>query len=134
MESVLGLDTPWFGGRVSGNGSTSKDFTVYIANDSGSDLTTADVWVELLYPSESGTTLHEVSVSSRGIVDVSAGDVTDDTTSNWSTGAGGKNAQKIVIVGTPDYTGLVYARVIFAQAGTTTCYVDPKVYITDTAV
>ncbi len=131
-ESMLGLDTPWFGGIVEGDASTSKDFTINIANDSGSDLTKADVWVELASPSAVGVTQHDFDFSSRTAIDASAADVTDDTASDWSTGAGGKNAQKIVITATPDFTGPVYARVIFAQAGTTTCYVDPKVHVTDT--
>ncbi len=132
QESILSLVTSWFGGLVEGDASTSKDFTIHIANSSGSDLTKADVWVEILYPSEAGTTDHGFDISSRTAIDASAADVTDDTASDWSTGAGGKNAQKIVIAKTPDFTGPVYARVHFAQAGTNTLYVDPKVYVTDT--
>ena len=131
-EGLLSLETRWFGGLVEGDASTSKDFTIYIANSSGSDKTKADVWVEILYPSEAGVTQHDFDISSRTAIDVSASDVTDDTASDWSTGAGGKNAQKIVIAKTPDFTGPVYARVHFAQAGTNTLYVDPKVYVTDT--
>ncbi len=130
-ESMLGLDTPWFGGLVEGDASTSKDFTVHIANDSGFDLTEADVWLELLYPSEAGTTDHGHDITSKANIDASPSNVADDTVSDWSTGAGGKNAQKIVISKTPDFTGPVYGRIIFAQVGTTTCYVDPKVYVTD---
>ena len=132
QESLNGLDTPWFGGIIEGDASTSKDFTVYIANDSGGDLTGADVWLELLSPSAAGVTQHDFDISSRAVIDASAANVADDTDSDWSTGAGGKNAQKIIITATPDFTGPVYGRVIFAQAGTTTCYVDPKVYVTDT--
>ena len=128
-ESIV---TPWFGGIVEGDATTSKDFTVYISNNSGSDLTDADVWVDFLYPSEGGTTQHDNDVSSRTSIDASPGTIADDTASDWSTGAGGKNAQKIIISKTPDFTGPVYARVHFAQAGTNTLYVDPKVYVTDT--
>ena len=131
-ESQLSIETPLFGGLVEGDATTSKDFTIYIANSSGADLTKADVWVEIIYPSEAGTTDHGFDISSRTSIDASAANVTDDTVSDWSTGAGGKNAQKIVITKTPDYTGPVYARVHFAQAGTNTLYVDPKVYVTDT--
>jgi hypothetical protein len=131
-ESLLSIETPWFGGIIEGDAATSKDFTIYIANSSGADLTEADVWVELLFPSEAGITQHDLDVSSRTVIDASASNVADDTASDWSTGAGGKNAQKIVIAKTPGYQGPVYARVHFAQAGTTTCYVDPKVYVTDT--
>lgn len=131
-EGILALSTPWFGGVVKGDASTSKDFTIYIANSSGADMTKADVWVEILLPSAAGTTDHDFDVSSRTIIDASASDVADDTASDWSTGAGGKNAQKIVITATPDYQGPVYARVMFAQAGTNTLYVDPKIDITDT--
>ncbi len=131
-EGLLSIETPWFGGIVEGDATTSKDFTIYISNSSGADLTKADVWVEILYPSETGTTDHGFDQSSRTAIDASAADVTDDTASDWSTGAGGKNAQKIVITKTPDFTGPVYARVHFAQAGTNTLYVDPKVYVTDT--
>ncbi len=131
-ESLLALDTPWFGGIVEGDATTSKDFTVHIANSSGSDLTDADVWLELLYPSLSGVTQHEFDISSRSPIDATPSTVADDTVSDWSTGSGGKNAQKIVITATPDYQGPIYGRVMFAQAGTTTLYVDPKVYVTDT--
>ena len=131
-ESLLGIPTPWFGGIVKGDATTSKDFTVYIANDSAADLTDADVWVELLFPSEAGTTDHGLDISSRRAIDATPSNVADDTVSDWSTGAGGKNAQKIIITKTPDFQGPVYARVHFAQVGTTKCYVDPKVYVTDT--
>ena len=131
-EGILSIPTPWFGGIVEGDATTSKDFTVYIANDSGSDMTKSDVWVEFLYPSEAGTTDHGFDLSSRTAIDASAADVTDDTLSDWSTGAGGKNAQQIIVAKTPDYQGVVYARVHFAQTGTNTLYVDPKVYVTDT--
>lgn len=131
-EGLLSIETPWFGGIVEGDASTSKDFTIYIANSSGADLTDADCWVEILYPSEAGTTDHGLDISSRSPIDASPSTITDDTASDWSTGAGGKNAQKIVITKTPDFTGPVYARVHFAQAGTNTLYVDPKIYVTDT--
>lgn len=131
-EGLLALDTPWFGGIVEGDASTSKDFTIYISNSSGADLTKADVWVEIFYPSAAGVTQHDLDISNRTAIDASASNVTDDAASDWSTGAGGKNAQKIVITATPDYQGPVYARVMFAQAGTNTLYVDPKVYVTDT--
>ena len=88
--------------------------------------------MELLDPSAAGITQHDYDISSRTAIDASAANVTDDAASDWSTGAGGKNAQKIVIAKTPDFTGPVYGRVHFAQAGTTTLYVDPKVYVTDT--
>ena len=131
-EGLLSIYTPWFGGLIEGDASTSKDFTIHIANSSGVDLTKADVWVEILSPSEAGTTDHDYDISSRTAIDVSAANVADDTASDWSTGVGGKNAQKIIIAKTPDFTGPVYARVHFAQAGTNTLYVDPKVYVTDT--
>ena len=131
-EGLLSIITPWFGGVVEGDATTSKDFTIYISNSSGSDMTAADAWVEILYPSEAGTTNHGFDVSSRTSIDASAPTITDDTVSDWSTGAGGNNAQQIVIAKTPDYQGPVYARVHFAQAGTNTLYVDPKVYVTDT--
>ncbi len=131
-EGLFSIWTPWFGGLVVGDATTSKDFTIYIANSSGADLTEADVWVELFFPSEAGTANHGLDLSSKASIDASASDVTNDAVSDWSTGAGGKNAQKIVVARTPDYTGPVYARVHFAQAGTTSLYVDPKVYVTDT--
>ncbi len=131
-ESLLSIFTPWFGGVVEGDATTSKDFTIHIANSSGADMTKADAWVELILPSEAGVTQHDIDVSSRTAIDASAGTITDDTASDWSTGAGGKNAQQIIITKTPDYQGVVYARVHFAQTGTNTLYVDPKVYVTDT--
>lgn len=131
-EGMLSLATPLFGGLVEGDGSTSKDFTFYIANDSGSDLTKADAWPELFIPSASGVTQHDFDISERTVIDASAADIADDTASDWSTGAGGKNAQKIVITLTPDYTGPVYGRMHFAQKGTTTLYSDPKIDVTDT--
>ena len=131
-ESLLSIFTPWFGGVVEGDATTSKDFTIHIANSSGADMTKADAWVELILPSEAGVTQHDIDVSSRTAIDASAGTIADDTASDWSTGAGGKNAQQIIITKTPDYQGVVYARVHFAQTGTNTLYVDPKVYVTDT--
>lgn len=131
-ESLQSIVTPWFGGLVEGDGSTSKDFTVFIANDSGSDKTKADAWLELFIPSQLGVTQHDY-FTTRVAIDASPGDIDDDTVSDWSTGAGGKNAQKFVIAAKiPDYTGPVYGRVHYAEEGTGKLYVDPKVYVTDT--
>ncbi len=131
-ESISGIETPKFGGIVAGDGSTSKTFTVYISNDSGSDLTDADVWVEFFSPSEAGDALHAFDDSHHRYIDATPSNVADDTVSDWSTGAGGNNAQKFVITATPDFQGPVYAVVTLAQRGTTKVYVDPKVYVTNT--
>lgn len=130
-EGLLSLATPWFGGLIKGDGSTSKDFTFYVANSSGADKTKAAVWAELFIPSPDGDTQHKY-FTSRTAIDVSSVTLEDDPVSNWSTGAGGKNAQKIVFTAIPNYTGPIYGRIHYAEAGTDTLYADAKVHVTNT--
>ena len=56
--------------------------------------------------------------------------IDDDAVSDWSTGAGGKNAQKLSVDVSPDYTGMVRCRVVVATGATSAVYVDTRPVVT----
>ena len=106
----------------------SKTVDVYIANSGAGDYNDDDVWLEVFYPSEGGTAQYDNETTQMTLLGTPAA-VTNDATSDWSTGAGGKNAQKLTATIDPDYQGIAYCRVVFAKnfgATPETLYVDPK--------
>jgi len=128
-ECGIGLTTKWFPVWVDGDGSTSKTFTVHIANSGASDYNTDDVRLEILTPDDGGTTKHDFTIDGD-IVNGSTTAITDDATSSWGTGA--SNAQKLSATLTPDFSGLAYARVHFMKrfsASPETLYVDPLLVV-----
>jgi hypothetical protein len=132
-ESLRALISPWMTGWVAGDGSTAFTFTCYIANDlaasAANDFHEDEIWLEVLVPSEAGDATHEQSLGDwpSNVISGSTTSVTDDTGSSW--GSGANNHQKMSATFTPDFSGPFYARVHFAQRGTNTCYVDPKIEV-----
>lgn len=130
LEACASLVSPWIAGRVTGDGTTAKTFAVHIANSGAADYNNDDVWMEISTPSADGNAKHDHGFSSRVFVSDNATVIADDTTSAW--GAGAANPQRLERTITPDFTGIVYARVHFAKrfaASPETLYVDPKLIV-----
>lgn len=131
-SSSFAVVTPWIGGVVEGDASTSKIFTLFIANSGASDYNKDDVWMEVLTPGVAGTALYDFSTSPRDIIGGATNVITDDTGSTWE--SGGNNHQKLQVTITPDYVGPVYARAFFAKrfgSSPETLYVDGLLDISD---
>ncbi len=134
-SSNAAVVSPWIGGIIAGDGTTSKTFTIFIANSLAessptNDLHADDVWMELFSPSATGIARHDYSLSSQ--FEKIGGGTTDITSDGSTWGSGAANAQKLIVTLTPDFTGPVYARVHFAKryaASPVTLYVDPKLDI-----
>jgi len=117
------LISPWLTVWVA---NTDTSLTIYFANSLAESSPTNDlhddqVWIEVLNPSEGGTAQHTFHTSQMDLLATPA-DLTSDG-STW--GSGGNNAQKIVTTISPDYEGVLYARLHYAPASTTTLYLDP---------
>ena len=123
-DNYLALIGPWMAQKVVGVG-TAQTLTVYIANSGAGDYNDDDVWLEVVYPSESGTAQYDWATSQMDLLATPAA-VTDDTGSTW--GTGGNNHQKLSASISPDYDGRLRWRVHFAKnfgAAPETLYVDP---------
>jgi hypothetical protein len=123
-DQYVALIGPWMAFKLSGDG-TAKTVTVYIANSGAADYNNDDVWLEVIYPSESGLAMYDYQTTQMELLDTPAA-VTDDTDSTW--GTGGNNPQKLEASISPDYVGRAYARVCFAKnfsSSPETLYVDP---------
>jgi hypothetical protein len=133
LEGGTALVSPWMQVWVPGTGSTAFTFTVHIANSGDADYNTDDVWLELFVPdAAAGAANHNQFFDGMpgNIINGSVTAITDDTGSTW--GAGGNNHQKLSVAATPDFEGLVYARVHFAKrfaASPESLYVDPRLHV-----
>ena len=114
--------------EIVGDG-TAQTVTVFIANNGGADYNDDDVWLEVSYPSELGTAQRDNQTTQMDLLGTpspSAGGLKDDTGSTWGTGA--DNHQKLEASISPDYTGYIECRVMFAKhfgASPEILYVDP---------
>lgn len=100
----------------------SQTVTVYVA--SGTTLTDAEFWIEVLSPSEAGSpTALAAHRTTRALPLATAANLTTDATSTWAgTGVGTKQYAQVTIA--PTIAGPVSVRVHLAKASTTV-YVDP---------
>ena len=124
-DQYYGLVGPWMAFKVSGDG-TSKTVTVPIANSGAADYFDDDVYLEVVFPSASGTAQYDNQTTQMNLL-ATPTVITDDTDSVWGTGA--NNPQKLEAAFSPDYVGRAYARVVFPKnfgASPETLYVDPK--------
>lgn len=129
-DNLVSLATPWLAGWINGDGS-SQNLTFYFANSGSGDYQDDEVAVEVWTPAETTSTVKLVRRSSAMSLLGTAANLTDDTSSDWGTGAGGKNAQKITVAVSPSYRGPVFARVHFSKnfsASPETLYFDPRIY------
>jgi len=110
----------------------SQTLTIYVANSGAGDYQNDEVWVEVSYPSESTSAiLPKMKTTQMALLGTPA-NLTDDTSSDWGTGAGGRNAQKLEVAIAPAYEGPIEVIVCFAKrfaASPETLYIDPQVYI-----
>jgi hypothetical protein len=125
-DQYLGLEGPDMTFKVTAG--VSRTVTVYIANSGASDYFDDDVWLEVFYPSGSGTAQFDNETTQMNLLGTPSktGKLFDDTESTW--GTGGNNAQKLVATISPDYIGRAYCRVVFAKnfaSSPETLYVDP---------
>ena len=126
-DNLLGLIGPWMAIKITGDG-TAQTVSVFIANSGAADYQDNDVWLEIAFPDDAGTSVYKKETTQMDLLDLSPADITNDTTSDWSTGAGGKQAQTLSKSISPDYVGRAYCRVMFAKnfgSSPETLYVDP---------
>lgn len=118
-----GIWTPWLPLWTQGDG-TSKTWSIFVANDSGADLKLDELECVWASPSQDGDATHEY-LQQREYQGTT--DVDDDTGSTWNNDPG--NNQKFVRTQSPDFEGMVMARVGFMQrAGSPdSVYVDPVI-------
>lgn len=128
-ENYEPLVGPWMYFWIDGDG-TAQTLSVYINNDSASDYNDDDVWLEVMFPSAAGDTMHTFATTQMDLLGTPSA-VTDDTTSTW--GGSRTQAQTLSASIDPDYKGVGYCRVCFAKtfaASPDVLYVDPKPVIT----
>jgi len=129
LDGFLCLESPVFRGWIAAG---SQTVTVYVANSGSGDYQNDEAWAEVVYPSESTSAAVPATKTSRMNVIGTPANLTDDTSSDWGTGAGGRNAQKIEIAVAPAYEGPIEVKVCFAKrfsSSPETLYVDPQVYV-----
>jgi hypothetical protein len=103
--------------------------TVEILRDSATNLTDAEVWIEVEYLGTSGFPLGVVASDHRATILTTAADQTTSAASWTTTGMANPNEQKLSVTFTPQEKGLLTARVYLAKASTT-IYVDPEITVT----
>jgi hypothetical protein len=127
VDGVQPLYSPDMRIVVEGDG-TSKTVTVYVANDGAgspdNNKTNNEVWLELFYPSATGISMHDRETTKMLLLG-SPDAVTIDAVSTWAAPAA--SPQKLTQAISPDYTGIVLARVAYSHRNATpdTLYVDP---------
>lgn len=104
---------------------SSVTATVEILHDSATNLTDAEVWVEVMYLGTSGVPLGEWISDRKADVLASAADQTTSGATWTTTGMSNPNKQKLSVTFTPQEKGFVHARVCIAKASKT-LYVCPK--------
>lgn len=123
-DNTLPLHGPPMAIEVTGDG-TAQTVTVFIANSGASDYNNDDVWMEVTFPSASGTADHDYETTQMDL-EATPSAIADDTVSVW--GSGASNRQKLTASISPDYDGFVVCTVFFAKnfgSSPETLYVDP---------
>lgn len=97
----------------------AKTATVEIVHDSATDLTNAEIWLELEYLGTAGATLG-VPANNRMATVLTAPAAQASSAATWTTtGLATPNKQKLSITFTPQKKGLVQARVVLAKPSKT---------------
>jgi hypothetical protein len=107
---------------------TSKTLTIDILHDNATNLTDAEVWVEVEYLGTSGYPLGSLVSDQLSNPLSSAADQAASSATWTTTGLTNPNKQKLEVSFTPQEAGLVRARVYLAKPSYT-IYVDPKAII-----
>lgn len=93
----------------------SKTVTVEILHDSVTNLTDAEVWLEVSYLGTSGVPLGSTASDHRATSLTTAADQTTSTVAWTTTGMTNPNKQKLSVTFTPQEKGLFVARVVLAK-------------------
>lgn len=101
----------------------SKTVTVEILHDSLTNLTDAEIWLEVSYLGTSGVPLGSTASDHRATPLTTAADQTASTVAWTTTGMTNPNKQKLSVTFTPQEKGLFVGRVFLAKASKTV-YVD----------
>lgn len=105
---------------------SSVTATVEILRDSATNLTDAEVWLEVMYLGTSGYPLGTWISDCKADFLASEADQTTSSETWTTTGMSNPNEQKLSVSFTPQEKGFVHARVCVAKASAT-LYVCPKV-------
>lgn len=106
----------------------SKTVTVEILHDSATNLTDAEVWLEVEYLGTSGVPLGTIASDKRATVLTTAADQTASSVTWTTTGMTNPNKQKLSVTFTPQEKGFFVGRVFLAKASKT-IYVDPEMTV-----
>lgn len=110
------------------NATTGSAITVTVEIlTSSSTFTNKDAWLEVVYFSESGSTLGTIASSGADILD--AGTALTTSTANWvTTGVSTPNKYKLSVTFTPQLKGPIYAKVYYTRTSGN-IYVNPLMTI-----
>lgn len=98
--------------------------TVDILRDSATNLTDAEIWIELSYLGTSGYPLATFITDEKTNILTTAADQASSSATWTTTGMTNPNKQKLVVTFTPQEVGFLQARVVVCKASAT-IYVDP---------
>lgn len=107
---------------------SAKTVTVEIVRDSATNLTDAEVWLEVDYYSTSGALQGTKITDAKANILATAADQTTSAAAWTTTGLGSPNTQKLSVSLTPQVKGYYVCRVALAKASSTV-YVCPKVTV-----
>lgn len=107
---------------------SSVTATVEVLRDSATNLTDAEIWLEVEYLGSSGSPVGTHISDAKSDVLATAADQTASSVTWTTTGMTNPNKQKLSVTFTPQLKGFVLARVMLAKASTTV-YVDPMLTI-----
>jgi hypothetical protein len=107
---------------------SAKTATVEIVHDSVTNLTDAEVWLEVEYLGTSGFPMSLFASDRKADILATAADQTDSSEAWTTTGLTNPNTQKLSVTFTPQEIGVVRARVVLAKASATV-YVDPLITV-----
>lgn len=103
--------------------------TIDIIHDSLTNLTDAEVWIEVQYLGTSGVPLSLFSNDAKADVLATAADQTGSSSTWTTTGLTNPNKQQVNVTFTPQEKGIIHAKVIVCKASYTV-YVNPVLDIT----
>lgn len=108
---------------------SSRTVTVDILHDSATNLTDAEIWLEVQYLGMSGFPISTIVSDAKTNVLATAADQTASSATWTTTGMANPNKQKLAVTFTPQEVGFFQARVMLAAASKTV-YVDPAQQVT----
>ena len=107
---------------------SSKTVTVEILHDSATNLTDAEIWLEVQYLGTSGVPLGSFISDAKADILATAADQATSSETWTTTGMSNPNTQKLSVTFTPQEKGYLQAKVYLAKASKTV-YVDPKLTV-----